>query len=99
MNTTSCAARSVPGLWEKVVRDEDFKPERGDFEVIEDANGPKYIAVCCLGCGSLSLLNLRPGSGPDWQFDGNRAQPTLHPSIHHLQCWHGWLKAGQFVSC
>jgi len=100
MNTNSCAARNVASLWEKVVREESYTPQRGDFEILDDEKGtPKSIAICCPGCGTVSLLNLRPGSGPDWQFDGNRAQPTLQPSIHHLQCWHGWLRAGQFTSC
>ncbi|HKX44620.1 MAG TPA: DUF6527 family protein [Burkholderiaceae bacterium] len=99
MSTNSCAARRVAGLWVNVIRIENYAPMRGDFEILEDDDGPKSIALCCPGCGSVSLLNLRPGSGPDWQFDGNHDKPTLQPSIHHLQCWHGWLRAGQFVSC
>jgi Family of unknown function (DUF6527) len=96
MHTTSVAARHVAGLWE---REDGYRPEAGDFEILADADGPKSFALCCPGCRCVSLLNLRPGNGPDWQFDGNRSQPTLHPSINHVGCWHGWLKAGQFVSC
>lgn len=99
MTTASIAGRSVPGLWQRVVGDESFKAQAGDFEVIEDAEGPKAIAICCPGCEAVSLLNLRPGSGPDWHFDGDRSQPSLHPSINHVGCWHGWLTAGQFVFC
>lgn len=100
MSTRSVHARSVPGLWDKVIHDEPCGHiEPGDFEILDDAQGPRAIALCCPGCGSVSKLPLRPGNGPDWRFDGNRQQPTLYPSIHHLECWHGWLRAGQFVSC
>lgn len=99
MSTRSVAARHVPGLWHNAMYQDDYRPEPGDFEILDDITGPRSIALCCPGCGSVSRLSLRPGNGPDWQFDGNRQQPTLHPSIHHLQCWHGWLRSGQFVSC
>jgi hypothetical protein len=99
MNTTSVAARSVAGLWDRVIHVEELRPQPGDFEILEDTEGPKSIAVCCPGCHAVSLLNLRPGNGPDWKFDGDHAKPTLHPSIHHPGCWHGWLTDGQFVSC
>lgn len=60
---------------------------------------------CPCGCRSYSRLpiglNVKPPRGVDpggvaatWQWDGNREAPTLHPSIHHVDHWHGWLRAG-----
>ena len=34
-----------------------------------------------------------------WLWDGNEDKPTLTPSIHYLDNWHGYLTAGQLVSC
>jgi len=57
--------------------------------------------VCPGACKSFNLLPIRPVGGDvqSWAFDGNEAAPTLHPSINHVGCWHGWLKAGEFTSC
>ena len=35
-----------------------------------------------------------PENRPRWLWDGNREAPTLTPSLHIPQAWHGWLKAG-----
>jgi hypothetical protein len=34
-----------------------------------------------------------PGDGPDWEYSGPSAAPTLHPSVNCRQdkCWHGWM--------
>jgi len=34
-----------------------------------------------------------------WQWDGNEDAPTITPSIHVLEHWHGWMKNGELVSC
>ena len=34
-----------------------------------------------------------------WGWDGNEDKPTLTPSIHEPECWHGHLIAGRLVSC
>lgn len=46
----------------------------------------------------------KPEDGPSWQWDGNEAKPTLHPSVWYLKNsgradeWHGWIRAGRMVS-
>lgn len=57
---------------------------------------------CPCGCGRFGYLPFR-GSQPErpsWEWDGSREKPTLTPSVHDLVCgWHGWLRAGIWVSC
>jgi len=36
--------------------------------------------------------------GP-WGWDGNLDKPTLYPSMHHIDNWHGHLQAGRLNSC
>ncbi len=41
-----------------------------------------------------------PLNCPDgWTWDGNQERPTLSPSIHCVDHWHGYLRAGRFESC
>ncbi len=37
--------------------------------------------------------------GAVWQWNGNREAPTLDPSLHWIDTWHGFMHAGQLVSC
>lgn len=50
-------------------------------------------------CGEIIIgKDHKPAMGcPTWHWDGNLDAPTLTPSINCLRCWHGWLKAGEFV--
>lgn len=34
-----------------------------------------------------------------WILTGDKEKPTLHPSLHMVGQWHGWLKDGVLVSC
>ncbi len=34
-----------------------------------------------------------------WLLTGTREKPTLHPSLHLVGHWHGYLTDGRFVSC
>lgn len=69
---------------------------------------------CPCGCGSMMSVAIDAGSEgkrhrPKWQWDGNQVAPTLTPSILIYQQndggerigehWHGYLTAGEFVSC
>jgi len=62
----------------------------------------KGIAFRCpCGCGEESWLPVRIEER-GWRWDGNMQQPTLTPSVLQsgLPCkWHGYLTAGQWVSC
>lgn len=54
------------------------------------------VYVCPCGCGQQGALEFKPAPSPSWTWDGNREAPTLHPSIHHVGHWHGWLQKGFF---
>ena len=101
-------ARHVPGIAQIMGISDDAeysaayaKLERGDFDVETATNGQRLFWFVCPGpCKSLAPLHLRPLVGAatqSWVFDGNMAAPTLNPSINHVGCWHGWLRAGEFV--
>lgn len=66
--------------------------------------------VCPCGCGSVLGISFRRWTdpktgvqqpGPVWTHDGNWDHPTVTPSVLHLDgCrWHGYLTAGEWVSC
>ena len=38
-------------------------------------------------------------NGAVWQFNGDLDKPTLTPSLHWVNMWHGWLRAGELISC
>lgn len=85
----------------------------GLVEFCDAYSGEKDVAIlfgCPCGCGSLQAVNIKPmDNHPTWNWNGNREQPTLTPSIliHQLddKCnkigehWHGFLTAGDFKSC
>ena len=66
---------------------------------------------CPCGCGDLRTVGFdtHESRRPKWHWDGNRETPTLTPSILIYQMdergekigehWHGFLTAGQWVSC
>ena len=60
-----------------------------------------------LACGPLLIAgrtNLKRdaqnqnGGTAQWDWDGNRAAPTLKPSIDCKGCWHGHIRNGRCVS-
>ena len=76
----------------------------GDREHEEEVVGLNYMCPC--GCGDDGYLPFRGihlmhiDEHPSWIWDGNIESPTLTPSIlRRGGCgWHGWLKAGKFIS-
>lgn len=83
--------------------------ELGDFCFIDNdsaiiirmPDGPNYPSAR----GSMIRWPLKPGHnlpGVDqdavWNWDGNRNQPTLTPSLHWVDVWHGWMRAGKLES-
>lgn len=66
---------------------------------------------CPCGCGELRSVGFdtHESARPRWHWDGNRDTPTLTPSLWIKQRdaagndvgdhWHGFLTAGEFVSC
>jgi len=78
--------------------------ERGDYEIQHGADGVVLrLLLCCPGCGSIQALPVRHAGftpkGVAWDWDGKEDTPTLSPSIHHVGCWHGFLKAGELTAC
>jgi Family of unknown function (DUF6527) len=74
--------------------DPSVLPKPGDIEI-----GKEDVLLACPGCGQVCILPFarHAGVGHRWSFDGNHVNPTLSPSIHHLGCWHGWLRAGELT--
>ncbi len=69
-----------------------------------DEDGDYDFYYCCpCGCGSIGLLfvgkNVKPAVSPSWTWNGSLEKPTLHPSVHHIGHWHGWLRDGVWESC
>lgn len=75
--------------------------EQGQFDIVTEPSGQKRFWFVCPGpCKSISAIAIRPvqdESSQSWGWDGNEESPTLDPSIHHIGCWHGWLKNGEFA--
>lgn len=76
---------------------------QGQFDVCTEPSGQRRFWFVCPGsCKGLAAIAIRPvvdGSPQSWDWDGSTDAPTLHPSIDHKGCWHGWLKNGEFTSC
>lgn len=35
--------------------------------------------------------------GAEWSLSGDLDTPTLHPSLHAVGYWHGWVRQGKLV--
>lgn len=86
----------------------------GAFEYYVASGTPGEAGLlfgCPCGCGELKTVGFdtHESARPRWHWDGNRAVPTLTPSILIYQLneqgekagehWHGFLTAGEFKSC
>ncbi|MCV0384907.1 MAG: hypothetical protein K5821_00515 [Nitrobacter sp.] len=106
VRTPQVTAQHIP---EKSEFQDDFGIGRvpGSFRVNDpDSDGEQtFWYVCPCGCGSLAPLTVGNGFKPTnagyatWQWDGSLDRPTLHPSVHHVGHWHGWLRNGVWESC
>jgi hypothetical protein len=76
-----------------------------DHEVGKEKTSGMHFCCPC-GCGNMSYMafTCRPekakAGGPEWEWNGDRENPTLTPSVHQtgLPCkWHGWLRDGYWV--
>lgn len=70
----------------------------------DGVNGERKLwFVCPCGCGDFARITVAIGAkppSPSWQWNGSETEPTLHPSVHQLNCgWHGWLRDGYWESC
>ena len=67
-----------------------------------DDGGPgRWYYACPCGCGATGGLRVaeftKPEGSPSWVWNGSLALPTLHPSVHYVGHWHGWLRNGEWV--
>jgi hypothetical protein len=103
MSAAAIQARRVPGIGL------DPAPDRlpGDFDIRADADGQRWLWLCCPGCRGVTPLALRPLlpkhvacaiEHRSWAASGGDDAPTIRPSIHHVGCWHGWFTAGQLTA-
>lgn len=59
--------------------------------------------ICPCGCGEGDFIFVAKGQTKQqscWKWDGNKAKPTLEPSIFRVgaECkWHGFLKNGEWI--
>ena len=95
MNTESCDCRKVAD-YDAVERPGDFyfKPVQGiDGETALHIMLPGHTFIC---------IGVQRGSSATpkvWGWDSNEDKPTLTPSIHAIDHWHGSLRAGRLASC
>lgn len=82
--------------------DEDAGKASGAYEVRRYAGETGIAFRCPCGCGREGYLPIRPQDiGPSWDMTGPDDAPTLTPSVLFTGgCrWHGYLTAGEWVSC
>ena len=82
----------------------------GDFYWIVDEDSDTYDIVIALPC-THSYYNYKfswiysrwPVNAPGenhkrrWDWDGEKDKPTLTPSLHMLEYWHGFLIKGRLI--
>jgi hypothetical protein len=92
MNTESTDCRKVAGF------DQMEKPGDFYFDPRDDHEG---IVIILPGQTFVHLAVNRgaPAGARVWGWDGNEEKPTITPSIHALEHWHGYMTQGRLVSC
>ena len=81
-----------------VTRMRDARNMPGAYKFTYNCDG--IIFICPCGCKAMLHLNFDTGDGqssPVWKWDGNVETPTLSPSIHLIDHWHGCLVRGEFI--
>lgn len=76
----------------------------GDFCFIDKVT-LRIVFVCPCGTHAdgygVRAVPLEPCSEPHWDWDGNRDEPSLTPSLQDVSScrWHGYLTKGVFRRC
>lgn len=98
MNTESCDCRRV-----EFGRPAETVDQPGDFcwgDEREDGSRRLYIVLPGeKSMDAIKVIRGEPGGERVWGWDGNEDKPTLKPSIHSPDVWHGHLVSGRLVSC
>jgi len=81
--------------------DEFFANRRPGAIYFSEKDGKLFVWVAVPSpCETGIAVGRLPVNQPNgWSFDGNRERPTLTPSIHCVDHWHGFLRAGRLESC
>jgi hypothetical protein len=75
-------------------------PGSAKFAVDKDGKMAALNFICPCGCKLFYSLPLNQPSGCTWQWDGNREEPTVTPSIKNGNCgYHGFLTKGEWSFC
>jgi len=94
MNTQSIDCRKV----KYGTGDDEGITKPGDF-CFDDTFTHIYIWLPGMSGPDAIPIQKGPAGGPRvWGWDGNEEKPTLTPSIHAPDQWHGYLRAGKLVS-
>lgn len=83
------------------------KPGSFAFRISKRGLAPLFSYSCPCGCGMMSQISLFLKDDPKpaprtWEWDGNREEPTLKPSILRygwkdgasVEHWHGFIEKG-----
>ena len=86
----------------KFARLDDLDAQPGQEQTFS-FNCPKYDRRCFgLVIAGKTDLKRDPqghnGGIAQWDWDGDRANPTFTPSINCGSCWHGYIRNGRCVS-
>jgi Family of unknown function (DUF6527) len=87
----------------------DRKPERFTFRCVgrnRDKCSPNYPDLTCANLLIAGATDIKRdpqgqnGGRPQWDWDGNKENPTFSPSINcEAHCgWHGYIRNGRCVS-
>jgi hypothetical protein len=76
-------------------------------EIAPPGKEARMYFCCPCGCGRHGSAPVRAGGPrtqtPEWDWDGEREEPTLNPSVYFNQGqkgeWHGWLRNGVWEGC
>lgn len=69
---------------------------------------PKWMSFPCQSAdaranpspGRRCMIPIRPKKndvGASWDWNGDREKPTMSPSVNCKNCWHGWIRDGEFT--
>jgi len=71
----------------------------GDFKFSEEFDCLYIILPGQKNPDAIPIQKGEQGGYRVWGWDGDVDKPTLTPSIHLLNQWHGWLQSGILKSC
>ena len=76
----------------------------GDFWWYVNGSGERHLCTALMGPDGSEVIPwpVVEGSTPAesiWGWDGNLDSPTLEPSLHWIDKWHGFMRSGRLVSC